>query len=147
MAPDCLQAVRQPIRIHGDPSARLLLTQNRVILTNISCRQFVASDGVISSVDPWAKSPIGVQLILPTRFWVYYALQWVNLYAACLRVNLYAAHLWWNSFAARFRVYYALQWVDPYAARSRVNLYAARSWVNSFAARIVPWTHMLPVCG
>jgi len=52
----------------GDPSARLLLTQNRVISTNISCRQFVASDGVISSVDPWAKSPIGVQLICPPVF-------------------------------------------------------------------------------
>src|ERR1700683_449659 len=112
MAPDCLQAVRQPLRIHGDPSARLFLTQNRVILMNIPCRQFVASDGVISSVDPWAKSPIGVQLILPARFRVYYALQWLDPYAACSQVNLYAAC---------FRVYYALQWV----ACSRVNLYAA----------------------
>src|ERR1700683_3922013 len=118
MAPDCLQAVHQPLRIHGDPSACLFLTQNRVILTNISCRQFVASDGVISSVDPWAKSPIGVQLILPARFRVYYALQWVDPYAAHLWVNMYLAHSQVNPYAARFWVYYALQWVDPYAARS-----------------------------
>src|SRR6267154_101011 len=131
MAPDCLQTVRQPIRIHGDPSARLFLTQNRVISTNISCRQFVASDGVISSVDPLVKLPIGVQLILPARFRVYYALQWVELYAA---------RSWVNSFATRFRVYYALQWVDLYAARLRVNSYAARfqvyyalQWVDPYA--------------
>jgi hypothetical protein len=64
----------------------------------------MASDGVISSVDPWAKSPIGVQLILPANFGVYYAFQWVNLFAAC------------------FWMYYALQWV---------NLYAAHLWVHT----------------
>src|SRR6267154_4649211 len=141
MAPDCLQTVRQPIRIHGDPSARLFLTQNRVISTNISCRQFMASDGVISSVDPLVKLPIGVQLILPARFRVYYALQWVDPYAARSWVNSFATHFWvyyalqWvDLYAARFQVYYALQCVDPYAALSRVNLYASCLQVNSYAA-------------
>src|SRR6267378_290588 len=151
MAPDCLKAVCQPIRIHGDPSACLFLTQNRVISMNISCRQFMASDGVISSVDPWAKSPIGVQLILPARFRVYYALQWVNSYAARLRVNLYATHLRVNSYATRLWVnlfpacsqvnpYYTLQWVNLHATHPQVipycalNLNATHLWVNVYAA-------------
>jgi hypothetical protein len=76
----------------------------------------MSSDGVILSVDPWAKSPTGVQLILPAHFWVYYALQWVDPHASHLQVNLYAAC---------FQVYYALQRVDLYSAYSQVNLYAA----------------------
>src|SRR5882757_4685505 len=113
MTPDCLQAVCQPIRIHGDPSVRLFAT---VISANVSCRQFAASDGVISSVDPWAKLPIGVQSILPARFRVnlYYALQWVNLYAACPQVIPYCAL---NMYATHW-------WVNVYAAHQRKNLYA-----------------------
>src|SRR5882757_2371618 len=125
MTPDCLQAVCQPIRIHGDPSVRLFAT---VISANVSCRQFAASDGVISSVDPWAKLPIGVQSILPARFRVnpYYALQWVDPYAARSRVKLYYALQWVNLYAVHPQVnpYYTLQWVNLYAAHQRKNLYA-----------------------
>src|ERR1700720_1015062 len=128
MTPDCLQVVRQPIRIHGDPSARPFAT---VISANVSCRLFAASDGVISSVDPWATFPIGVQSILPTCFRVnpHYALQWVDPYSACSRVNFYAVH-------SRVNLYYTLQWVNLYATCPWVNPYAARPWVNLYVCHL-----------
>ena len=172
MTPDCLQVVRQPIRIHGDPSAHPFTT---VISANVSCRLFAASDGVISSVDPWATFPIGVQSILPTRFRVnpYYALQWVNPYYALQWVDPCAARSWVNLYYAlqwldlhatcsRVNLHYALQWVELYAACSRVNFYAVHSrvnlyytlqwvnlyatcpWVNPYAAR--PWVNLYATC-
>jgi hypothetical protein len=137
MAQDCLQAVCQPIRIHRDLSARLFATRNRVILANVSFRQF-AADRVILSVGLWAQLPIDVQSMLPARFRVnlYVTPQGVNLYATRSRVNLYAAPRGVNLYAARSRVnfYAAPQGVNMYATRSRVNLYAP--WgVNLYAAR------------
>ena len=145
MTPDCLQVVRQPIRIHGDPSARPFAT---VISANVSCRLFAASDGVISSVDPWATFPIGVQSILPACFRVnpYYALQWVDPCAARSWVNLYYALQWLDLHAAcsRVNLHYALQWVELYAACSRVNFYAVHSWVNLYYT--LQWVNLYATC-
>src|SRR5882762_3773661 len=68
MAPDHLQAVCQPTRIYGNSSAHFFATQNRVISANVSFRQFVASDWVISPVHIWTELPINVQSILPAHF-------------------------------------------------------------------------------
>jgi hypothetical protein len=95
MALDRLQAIHQPARICGNPSACLFTTRNGVISENVSFRQFAAGDGVIWPVHVWAKLPIGVELILPANFQMnlYYTLKWVNLYAICMQVNWYDTHV------------------------------------------------------
>ena len=147
MAPDRLQAVCQPTRIRGNPSARFFATQNRVISANVSFRRFAASDRVISPVYIWAELPFDVLSILPARFRVIIARSRVIPYAAPARfrvitarsrVKPYAAHLWVTMYDTHLRVPAHL-WVNLFAT---VKLYdtrlrvPARLWANLFATRL-----------
>ena len=150
MAPDRLQAVCQPTRIRGNPSACFF---DRIFSANVSFRRFAASDRVISPVYIWAELPFDVLSILPARFRVITARSRVILYAApahfwvitaCSRVTPYAA-------PAHFRVITACSRVTPYAApahfrvitaRSRVKLYTAHLWVTMYDTRLQVPAHL-----
>ena len=100
MAPDRLQAVCQPTRIRGNPSARFFATQNRVISANVSFRRFAASDRVISPVYIWAELPFDVLSILPAHFRVITARSRVIPYAAPACFWVITAHSWVKPYAA-----------------------------------------------
>ena len=132
MAPDRLQAVCQPTRIRGNPSARFFATQNRVFSANVSFRWFAAIDRVISPVHIWAELPFDVLSILPARF---------RVITARSRVKPYAAHLWVTMYDTHLRVPAHL-WVNLFATHLPVKLYdtrlrvPARLWANLFATRL-----------
>jgi hypothetical protein len=70
-----MRVVRQFITIHCNPFKRLVPAR---ISANRSLGQFALIDGVISSTRVWETLPTGVCLILPARFRVNTALEWVN---------------------------------------------------------------------
>src|SRR5882762_9776407 len=100
----------QLVTIYGDPSVPHI----QGFLVNMSLTQFTGIDMVISSASVGEALLPGGQVILPARFQVITALQWVYL------------------FTAQFRVNTALKWVNPSATHVGLNLFAAHVWVFEF---------------
>jgi hypothetical protein len=73
-----MRVARQLVIIYGDPSVPRI----RGFLVNMSLTQFTGIDVVISSASVGEALLPGGQVILPARFWVITALQWVNPFTA-----------------------------------------------------------------
>ena len=109
-----MQVAPQLVTIYGDPS---VCPYTLGFSVNMSLTQFTGVDVVISSASVGKALPPSGQVILPARFWVITALEWVN------------------PFTARFWVNTALKWVNPFAAHVWVVEfvdYAACVWVFEF---------------
>ena len=140
-----MRVARQFLTIHCNPFKCLVPAR---ISANRSLGQFALIDGVISSTRVWETLPTGVCLILPARFRVNTALEWVNpspthvwvnyevISSACVGKTVPTSVRVF--LPARFQVNTAPEWVNPSPNYFRVNYHIDKVISSACVGKTMP---------